>query len=248
MVVMSERGETLLRAGILGAIGCLLYTKLLNGTLYFYVHQRFAWLMLAAASLFILLALVTADQTRRSAVDGACANPHGHHTGRVALFLVGLPVVLGLLVPPKPLGAPAMGNRELNPGTLVSARRGEARELLAPAEQGSILGWLMRFGADPDVEAFAGEEADVLGFVYRDDRFAQDQFMVARFAVFCCVADASPVGLIVRWPGAADLELDGWVQVRGRFGAGEFEGQTLPVLIAEEVLPAAQPSQPYVYP
>lgn len=245
---MSERGETLLRAGILGAIGWFLYSRLLNGTLFFYIHQRFAWLMLVAAMFFILLALVTADQARQSTGHGEHAHAHGHRVTRAALFLVSLPVALGLLVPPKPLGAPAMGNRELGLGALVSAPRGEERELLAPAEQGSILGWLVRFGADPDPEAFAGQEADVLGFVYRDDRFAEDQFMVARFAVFCCVADASPVGLIVRWPEAADLALDGWVQVRGRLGAGEFEGQILPVLVAEEVLPAAQPAQPYVYP
>jgi uncharacterized repeat protein (TIGR03943 family) len=245
---MSERGEVLLRAGILGAIGWFLYTRLLNGKLFFYVHQRFAWLMLAAALLFILLALTTADQARQRAGQGEHVHTHRHHVPRAALFLVALPVALGILVPPKPLGAPAMGNRELSPGALASAQRGGERELLAPEEGGSILGWLMRFGSDPDPAAFAGQQADVLGFVYRDDRFAGDQFMVARFAVFCCVADASPVGLIVRWPGASDLELDGWVQVRGRFGAGEFEGQTLPILIAEEVLPAAQPAQPYVYP
>jgi uncharacterized repeat protein (TIGR03943 family) len=245
---MSERGEVLLRAGILGAIGWFLYTRLLNGRLFFYVHQRFAWLMLAAALLFIVLALATADQVRGSARHGEHAQAHRHHVPRTALLLVALPVALGILVPPKPLGAPAMGNRELSLGALVSARRSGERELLAPEEGGSILGWLMRFGSDPDPAAFAGQQADVLGFVYRDDRFADDQFMVARFAVFCCVADASPVGLIVHWPSAADLELDGWVQVKGHFGAGEFEGQALPILIAEEVLPAVQPAQPYVYP
>jgi uncharacterized repeat protein (TIGR03943 family) len=177
----------------------------LNGELFLYVHQRFAWLMLVAALLFVLLALATADRTRRSARHGEHAHVHRHHMPRTALFLVALPVALGVLVPPKPLGAPAMGNRELSPGALASARRGGARELLAPEEGGSILGWLMRFGSDPDPAAFAGQQADVLGFVYRDDRFADDQFMVARFAVFCCVADASSVGLIVHWPGAARL-------------------------------------------
>jgi uncharacterized repeat protein (TIGR03943 family) len=245
---VSERGETLLRAGILGAIGWFLYTRLSNGTLFFYVHQRFAWLMLVAAMLFVLLALATADQALQSARHGEDTDTHGHRITPLALFLVSLPVALGILVPPKPLGAQAMGNREVGLATLVSAQRGEARELVQPATQDSILGWLMRFGADPDPEAFAGQEAEVLGFVYRDDRFADDQFMVARFAVFCCIADASPVGLIVRWPDAAGLALDSWVQVKGHFGAAEFEGQNLPVLIAEEVLPAAQPAQPYVYP
>ena len=246
---MSERGRTLFSAGILGAAGLFLGTRLLDGTLFLYVHQRFGWLMLAAAALFGLLALVTAAQVLRRGVEcEGHRDRHHHRPTRAALLLVGLPVVLGLLVPPKPLGTPAMGNREVGLSRLISVRRGGERELLPPTQQGSILDWLMRFGADPDPEALADKEADVLGFVYRDSRFRDDQFMVARFAVLCCIADASPVGMIVHWTDAADLELDSWVRVRGRLGAAEFAGQPVPVLVAEEVVSAAQPEQPYVYP
>ena len=66
-----------------------------------------------------------------------------------------------------------------------------------------MLDWFnqLRTAADP-VNDLAGQQATVTGFVFRDERFAADQFMVTRYAVSCCVADASIVGLVVDWPEA----------------------------------------------
>jgi uncharacterized membrane protein YcgQ (UPF0703/DUF1980 family) len=62
------------------------------------------------------------------------------------------------------------------------------------------------------------------------------------------VADAVPVGLPVRWPGAADLDGDQWVEVHGMFEIGEYNGETMPILVADRVTPTERPDQPYLYP
>jgi hypothetical protein len=49
-----------------------------------------------------------------------------------------------------------------------------------------------------DPAAFIGQEARLIGFVYRDDRFNGDEFMISRFVISCCAADAAPLGLVVR--------------------------------------------------
>jgi putative membrane protein len=88
----------------------------------------------------------------------------------------------------------------------------------------------------------------VIGFVYRDPRFAENQFMVARFTITCCVADALAIGLVTEADDAADLPDDSWVRVEGTFAEGTLDGDAMPVLVAETVTPIEPPEHPYLYP
>ncbi len=162
-----------------------------------------------------------------------------------------LPVVLGILVPPQPLGAAAMANREINISS--QPRNVLPAAVRAASQKGALdrnlLDWLHAFSASPNAaEAFAGEPVDVVGFVYHDDRLDDDQFMVNRFIVSCCVADANVVTMVVRWPDAATLENDTWVRVEGMLQPGVFDGAALPILAAQRVTPTTMPDQPYLYP
>ena len=78
-------------------------------------------------------------------------------------------------------------------------------------------------------------------------------FMVARFTISCCVADASAVGMPVHWPqdaapSSALPESDAWVQVHGTFQLGEFGGNLFPILQADSLAVVAEPEHPYLYP
>ena len=160
-----------------------------------------------------------------------------------------LPIALGLLVPPRPLGAAAMVNRDVSIESLTSAAAPESNTILAkPKGDRNVLDWLIDFRTAKDPTLFEGEEAKVIGFVYRDERFAGEEFMVSRFVLSCCAADASPLGLIVRWPEGSTLADDEWVEVKGYFEAGRFAGEEMPILIAESVTSTAIPERPYLYP
>jgi putative membrane protein len=229
---------------ILLALGVFLYTRVTSGVILYYINERFVTLTLLAA---VGLILVGASFFRQS------DHHHDHHEhgdlSWLGLLIVALPVVLGLLTPPRPLGANALGNREVTIGRLTSAAApggsGAPRGLVAGEK--NILDWLADFQHTPDPAAFAGQEARIIGFVYRDERFDADTFMVGRFIVSCCVADASPVGLIVQWPASAELPTDQWVEVTGHFQAGRFAGGPMPILVAEQVSKTESPAQPYLY-
>lgn len=246
---MAQRREALFRAGILGGLGLFLYNKISNGTLFFYIHYRFAWLTLLAAMLLLVLAAATMydSRERTETVEGESCEHAGHTHGvsRTALILLALPMVLGL-VPARPLGAEAVSQRQANVAAVAPAQLGGRIQRVE--DDDSILGWLRRFYQTADPAEFVGREADLVGFVFHDERLDQGQFMVARFAIYCCVADAVPVGIVVRWPEASSLEPDAWVRVQGRFEVGGFDGETVPILAAETVTPTQPPNQPYVYP
>jgi uncharacterized repeat protein (TIGR03943 family) len=159
---------------------------------------------------------------------------------------VAIPLLLGVLVPPQPLGAQAVSRRELNVDG-VGLGGGE-QMMVQEGRERNILDWLRAFSAAEDPISLAGQEAQVVGFVYHDDTLARDQFMLSRFVVSCCVADATVLGLIVSWSDSHQLPADTWVEVTGHFAFDPNKEEPTPMLIADGVIPTAPPIQPYLYP
>jgi putative membrane protein len=251
---MSQRLERALKGLILIGFALFLTNSIMNGTLLFYINRRFAWLTWVATVLLVLIAFAYQRTTRvRHRQDQDHGDVHHHHdhcqgseSVWTALALVALPLLLGVLVPPQPLGAQAVGGREVNTDG-VGLDNDEA-VLARAATERDILDWLRAFSAAENPAALSGQEARVVGFVYRDDTFTDELFMVSRFVVSCCVADATAVGLIVSWPGSRGLPLDSWVEVHGVFQQAQLEGELGPILVADDVRPTNPPNQPYLYP
>jgi putative membrane protein len=249
---MSQRLENTLKGLILVGLALFLTSSIINGTLLFYIHRRFAWLTWSATILLLFIASAYRRPTRagqqrdqESGEEHQQRHPHGGNSPWIALALVALPLLLGILVPPQPLGAYAVGVPEVNTDG-VGLGSDQDTPIRTTGER-NILDWLRAFAAADDPAAFDGQKAIVVGFVYRDETFAADQFMVSRFIVSCCVADAIALGLVVSWPDSVALPLDTWVEVRGRFRQGRLDGTSKPILIADSVTPTTTPDQPYLY-
>lgn len=97
------------------------------------------------------------------------------------------------------------------------------------------------------LDEFNQRKLQTKGFVYRDSSFQSDQFVVARFSISCCTADATVSGVMVQFKDAKKLPKDSWVQVKGILQKMEYEGAEMLVLQAEEVKPIQAPKDPYVY-
>jgi putative membrane protein len=94
---------------------------------------------------------------------------------------------------------------------------------------------------------FAGKELETIGFVYREPTFQPHQFVVARFSVTCCTADAAVYGVMVEDPSALQLKKDSWVKVRGKLELRTVDGYDMLVLKAASIKPVQAPKDPYVY-
>lgn len=239
------RARVWLKAAVLIGLGLYFIYNIYSGNLANYINARFAWLSYVAAGLFLLLGLCALLIALRANA------PRPIYSGRTylqiswaAIGFVALPLVLGTLVPSRPLGVEAIsGNIALNSATAAST----TQFTINPLDR-NILDWLRVFNATTDYKDLEGQPADVIGFVYNEPTFGEDQFMVARFTVSCCVADASAIGLPTRYEGAADLPLGQWVRVRGTITVGDFRGDSLPILEADSVEFVEQPQHPYLYP
>ena len=88
----------------------------------------------------------------------------------------------------------------------------------------------------------------MIGFVYHDPNLKEGQFLVGRFALVCCPADAFAVVMVVNWPQSASLPTNQWVKVKGPVQSVQLNGQTLPSIQAVSVDLVDPPPQTYLYP
>lgn len=253
---MSARTQRALQALILAGLGLFLLQKFWSGTLYWYINDRFFGLVLGAAIGFLILARAVLPAWRTAPApphpetaghEHAHDHDHSHRPPAWRLWIMALPMLLGLLVPARPLGSSALANKGLNTSAPVAAAGG-AQQVALPPQTRSVLDWVRAFNYADDPAAFTGEPADVIGFVYHDSSLGAGEFMVSRFTVTCCAADATGVGLRVQWPNAAALEGNAWVRVRGPVQAGTYAGNPIPLILAESVEGVEPPTQPYLYP
>ncbi|MBZ0303946.1 MAG: TIGR03943 family protein [Anaerolineae bacterium] len=241
--------QEILKTALLIGLGLYFVVLIATGSLTNYINVRFSWLSYVAALIFLLLGATSAVRLMQSRRHDHHPHEHQHdhdpEHGSIswaALAVIAVPLVLGTLIPSRPLGAAAVDS-ELsanNIGGDVTAA------FNIPPEQRNILDWVRALNAAEDPATLNGQTVDVVGFVYRGEAYTSDQFLVARFTISCCVADAVAIGLPVAWP--EDLPLDAWVRVRGQFVPGDFQGETRPVIQPTRVELVEQPEHPYLYP
>jgi putative membrane protein len=238
------------KAALLTGLGVYFGYNIASGNITNYINQRFAWLSYVAAALFLILGIASmVDMIRNSGHKHK--RKHGEHDDHdhtpvswKVLAVIAVPLVLGTLIPSRPLGSSAVGGSI----SLSAVSITTASTFTSDPMQWNVLDWLRAFNKGDDINSFNGKQADVIGFVYREATFGSDQFMIARFTVSCCVADASAIGLPVVWDKAQDFTQDTWVEVKGAFQVGEFRGDTVPMLKASSVAQVEQPAHPYLYP
>ena len=240
------------RTAVLLAMGVYLTFLLISGNLSNYMNSNFHWLVGVAAGLFFFLGgwnlwLVWRGADEAHTLDDNLNISHAGHTHtQVSWWAIGiasLPLVFALLVPSRPLGADAVHRVSFSPVGVASA----ASAARSPLDR-NILDWLREFNRIDNAAAFNGMPARVVGFIYREPYMHEDEFMVARFTISCCVADAFAIGLPVRMAGASAYSTGAWVEVEGTFQAGTFDGRSIPILHPTSITLTDIPPRPYLYP
>lgn len=239
-----------LQALILGGTGLFLMQKIWSNNLYWYINSRYLVLVLIAAIGLLVLTQVLISTFRKNQPDkfqpeSEAASPYAIWS----LVIVAVPLIIGLLIPARPLGASAIANRGLRSSISVNIGNANIASLKAiPAGNRSIMEWLQLFNGEPAYSEFIGDPVDVIGFVYQDPRLASNQFIVGRFALICCVADAFAIGLAVETDTSTQFSNNTWVRVQGEISTITIDGETLPLVRTSQVNQVAEPLQPYLLP
>ncbi len=96
-------------------------------------------------------------------------------------------------------------------------------------------------------KALEGTEVTTLGQVAREVGEPDGHFVLFRFVVNCCAADARPVGILIDTRGRKAPPKDQWYRIVGTVEATEVEGKPAHVIRAKEMQRIGRPKEPYLY-
>lgn len=98
------------------------------------------------------------------------------------------------------------------------------------------------------MDAFVGKKMELTGFVYRQEEMKDNQFVVGRFSIQCCSADAAPFGVLIEYDRAKNFTDDSWVTVTGTIQKTRFNDMDIMMLKVEKIASAEPSKAQYVYP
>jgi uncharacterized repeat protein (TIGR03943 family) len=249
---MSQRMFRSYQGLILFGLCIFFVLKAINGQLTWYINIRFVPLTIFGMIFLGILAQAVFTEVRRSRKQDTehpeHHHEHNHSPSAASLWVMLIPLAIGLLIPARPLDSSAFSTKGFNTSAPLVSSDSSAQIFETESEERNILEWLKLFNFEDDVTQFLGERASVVGFVYFDETLTSDQFYVSRFVVSCCAADGFAIAMPVRWDEARVLQQDSWVVVKGTIESITLNGQRIPMIVAESVEAADIPAQPYLFP
>jgi uncharacterized repeat protein (TIGR03943 family) len=140
-----------------------------------------------------------------------------------------------LALPPNPSFSDLAANRNSDLGDAVEL------DFLLPPSQRSLTDWVRLLRSQPDPALYAGDPVRISGFVLTQP---DEPPQLGRLLVRCCLADATPIGLPVRWPSGAIPPADQWLAVEGTMGVETIAGQPSSVVLPKRIRPIPRPARP----
>lgn len=241
---------------LLAGYGILILSLFARNVLSWYINPVYiAPTTLAGA---VLVGLAVAGFLRRDRVraeaccdsdgDGCgCAEPTPHIRSYVILAI---PLVLGAIFPPRGLAAFSANERgtQLAGVSMVHGAAAVKRvSLSVNTKTFSMSDWVGALSGDPNPRDYQGKPVIVSGLVVHNPASVPPGYlMVIRYLVTCCIADARPVGLVVRDTSHGALKDNQWVTVTGTMAGVQYQGQSIAVVKPTSMKPTKSQS-PYIY-
>ncbi|MBP8047600.1 MAG: TIGR03943 family protein [Anaerolineales bacterium] len=222
-------------------------SKAASGQLTYYINLRFVPLTIFGIILLAVLAQTLFTEIKRSRQSEE-EDDHEHAPVSANLWFMLLPLLIGVLIPARPLDSSALATKGFNTNAPLVSADSSAQLFETDSEERNVLDWIKLFNFESDLTQFVGQKASVIGFVYFDETLGKNQFFVSRFVVSCCAADGFAIAMVGEWPQASTLEEDAWVLVKGRVRVITLNDQSVPLIEAESVQSIPVPEQPYLFP
>lgn len=225
---------------------CVFSTLLATGQYRMYLTPAFWPLLLLA---LILLGLFLAARIARGRICAPIGST-GVEVVRTGLLLLPLLYLAG--GHGESLGSFAFGKRNLmdwaaGMGSIADGlpSGNAALEIQKAAEGNGIERNLLEL--QWNFVRLSGKKIRTLGQATKDESLPRGYFVLFRFVISCCVADARPVALPVAYTEGNMPSSDDWVRVEGVLRVEEFRGRKALVIRAESVEKVEAPRDIYLY-
>ncbi len=220
---MGESLAALIRPLALALWGAVLLVSTLTGRLELLLRGVFHPLVGLSGVVLLAIALQQVLQGRRE------------RRWNRSWVLSGVLAIAVLLLPPNPSFSDLASNRNSDLGSEVEL------DFLLPPGQRSLTDWVRLLRSQPDPQLYNGDPVRISGFVLTQP---DGPPQLGRLLVRCCLADATPIGLPVRWPKGFTATSDQWLAIEGRMGMENVAGQQRSVVLPERIRTIPRPARP----
>jgi uncharacterized repeat protein (TIGR03943 family) len=211
---------------------------LLLGTGRYQLFLRPGFFVLLLWALGILLLFLLALIVRRRHLQ----RPSSGLGLGLSLGILVLPLLYLVVVQGDTLGSHAFKNRSFTPNLMRSLSTVRPPDVIPEDGKLTLLEILLGF------KNYEGKRVVTEGMVYRDEVVPEGHFLLFRFLIICCVADALPAGALVAHEEAGAFEQDTWVEVEGLLSLVSSNGLVFPHIQADRITPMNKPGSPYLFP
>ena len=220
----------------LTAWAVLFWFLLITGRHALYLSTRTNWVVPVAAVL-----LTAASLGRLITARVRSPEPLSAREAWIMGLMV-VPVVLVMVLPPATLGSFSAGKRSSFAGSGLATSvgdigSGELTLVDVAAGQTSKEG-------EQALAKRAAEDVDFVGFVTRFPDTPADEFMLTRYVVTCCVADATVAQVRVVNVPPGKFDVNQWVEVKGQIYPLGREV----IVNASDITNVPRPDRPYLTP
>ncbi|MDQ2741476.1 MAG: TIGR03943 family protein [Chloroflexota bacterium] len=243
---------------ILAAYGVFILSLYLRGAMTLYINPVYIWPTTTAGIVLLGLGVGGIVRARVGTTKTACGD--GEDCGcessdrkparlwpYVALCV---PLLLAALLQPQGLAAFSALQRGPQVAGLTAIHGlGTVRRVSLSVDTNSfsLQDWAGALSADPNPKDYSGKPVTVSGMVLQAQGIAPPgYFMVMRYQVTCCIADARPIGLVVKDTSHGTVKNNQWVKVTGVMGASSYQGSALAV-VEPKSIQTIKPGNPYMY-
>lgn len=247
---------------ILAWAGLLLHFWL-SGQLNLLIHPNYFLLVLGTSLVLFVLGIAKIWYFLRELRGHTSPNENLQHISilpnGVGSAILLITAIAGLIFPPTALTSQMALQRGVTEALPVTRTETQSFRATTNPEERSLIDWIRTLNAYPEPDAYAGQKANVTGFVVHLPGLEDNYFLISRFILTCCAVDAYPIGLPVKIEGSnQDYPPDTWLEIEG-----EMMTQTLPldsqtmrvidaqkrqlVLVANSLKKIPTPKDPYSY-
>ncbi|MBU6228805.1 MAG: TIGR03943 family protein [Cyanobacteria bacterium REEB459] len=244
--------QSLLDALMLLLWAAVLLRFSLTGQLYLLIHPDYAGLVYLALVILLGLGLGRLNQLRRSWRGGQPRPRSQDHNPllprQLTTSLLLAVAVFGLIYSPRPFNSQTAFQRGITDVLGQTRSRPQRFSVSTNPADRTIVDWVHTLHVYPEPDAYTNQPVKVTGFVTIMPGWPEHQFMISRFVLTCCAADAYPVGLAVDLPaGTAAPKADSWLQVTGQMTTVILDGKRQVAIGSARLTAIPEPRTPYAY-
>lgn len=237
--------------------GILLLKYAVTGQYKLLIHPNYYGLVLASSILLLALGIfkiqLILTHSRQSTSEHIALFPSGFSSGLLIWV-----AIAGLLIPPKILTSQSALKTGVRDIPLTRSQPQAFRTATKPEER-SLIEWIRTINAYPEPDAYAGQTANVSGFVLHLDELPDNYLMLSRFVITCCAVDAYPIGIPVKLENSRNsYPPDTWLKIKGEMitenlsvkeqaNSKTMTGKRSLVLAAKSIESIPTPADPYSY-